>query len=614
MRKNRLLSLLLALVMLFGVVSALGVTAMAEDALDTPYGWWEADSYSKIKWKLIPVSGTNTEVRYYIRGYYEIEGITSTQDAFSVCISFKNNKPYSSTVTTRYLDLVKVENGFATLPSDDFLTFWNVISTTYAADKCKLWFTVYATINYGSNRSDTFRSGRITLSQLKSGVTSICSGPVTYNYQSPNYGLALRYTLNDYAAANVPSSKIRSQWQKSVDGTNGWTDIEGARSPTYTISPDDVDSYLRVVITGDGYAGQIESDPVHVNRQDIRGTVAINPANPKMYDRLTPNLGGAVAGVSANKLHYQWQVLDNNGITFSNIGNEAFYNVSQSDVGKTIRLRVSADGWDGSLYSDSVKIAAGEAFTGVVTVSPSNPVVGNTLTANLPSQYNPNLLHCQWQKYNTTLLQYQNISGATGRTYTPGSADAGSKFRVAVTADLFDGTLYSDPVTVSAASNPPLTGTVTVSPTSPKPGDTLTAKLYDALAVMPSGNLHYQWQRYVKVSGVKWGYRDIPDATDRTYSGDEPAGTKIRVKITADGYDGAVYSELVTYASGGSTYPKGDVDRSGQVGNSDLIMVARHVVHIITLTGEQFTLGDMDNDKVIDNKDIISVARKVVGL
>ncbi|MBQ6539799.1 MAG: dockerin type I repeat-containing protein, partial [Oscillospiraceae bacterium] len=66
--------------------------------------------------------------------------------------------------------------------------------------------------------------------------------------------------------------------------------------------------------------------------------------------------------------------------------------------------------------------------------------------------------------------------------------------------------------------------------------------------------------------------------------------------------------------TGAPSYEKGDVDMSGQVGNSDLIMVARHVVHILTLTGEQFTLGDMDGDGEIGNKDIISLARKIVGL
>jgi hypothetical protein len=281
------------------------------------------------------------------------------------------------------------------------------------------------------------------------------------------------------------------------------------------------------------------------------------------------------------------------------------------------RVKVTADGYSGALTSDYVRVVEGQPpLTGTVTVTPSSPKAGDTLTADftgilatLPAYK----LHYQWQRgADVGSSVFEDIPGATSRDYKPIQDDAGKKHRLAVSADGYDGYVISNVVTV--ASLPPLTGWVTVTPENPKPGDTLTSHIYGALRSISAEKLHYQWQRYVKVSGVKWGYRDIPDATDRTYSGDEPAGTQIRIKITADDYDGAVYSELVTYASGGSSYPKGDVDRSGQVGNSDLIMVARHVVHILTLTGEQFTLGDMNDDKVIDNKDIISVARKVVGL
>ncbi|MBQ6539440.1 MAG: dockerin type I repeat-containing protein, partial [Oscillospiraceae bacterium] len=65
---------------------------------------------------------------------------------------------------------------------------------------------------------------------------------------------------------------------------------------------------------------------------------------------------------------------------------------------------------------------------------------------------------------------------------------------------------------------------------------------------------------------------------------------------------------------GTTSYPKGDVNRDGIVSNSDLILAARHVVSLTTLTGEQFTLGDMNNDGAITNTDIITIARKIVGL
>jgi DNA-directed RNA polymerase subunit RPC12/RpoP len=64
----------------------------------------------------------------------------------------------------------------------------------------------------------------------------------------------------------------------------------------------------------------------------------------------------------------------------------------------------------------------------------------------------------------------------------------------------------------------------------------------------------------------------------------------------------------------GPTGLKGDVDLDGDVDNADLIQIARHVVHIITLTDRRFWAGDMNDDGTIDNQDIILHARKLVGL
>jgi hypothetical protein len=75
--------------------------------------------------------------------------------------------------------------------------------------------------------------------------------------------------------------------------------------------------------------------------------------------------------------------------------------------------------------------------------------------------------------------------------------------------------------------------------------------------------------------------------------------------------DGILY--IIT-ANTAPSYQKGDVNRDGSVSNSDLILVARHVVNLVTLTGEQFTLGDMNGDGQITNTDIITVARMIVGL
>ena len=161
---------------------------------------------------------------------------------------------------------------------------------------------------------------------------------------------------------------------------------------------------------------------------------------------------------------------------------------------------------------------------------------------------------------------------------------------------------------------PALEGTVTISQTDTSNGITLTANLSGAAANIPADKLHYDW-RYVVTTDV-YGRIRPTGGTYKTLT--LPQGDystrRYFVYVTADGYEGYLQSGYVKIDAGSSSYPKGDVDRSGQVGNSDLILVARHVVHLVTLTGEQFTLGDMDDDKQITNTDIILVARRIVGL
>ncbi len=273
----------------------------------------------------------------------------------------------------------------------------------------------------------------------------------------------------------------------------------------------------------------------------------------------------------------------------------------------------------GELYVDrTVTIVTVPALTGTVTISPTNPKTGTTLTANLSgsaASIPASKLHYQWQMYVEVSGRgrYVNINGATKSAYTV-TQSAGARIRLSVTADGYDGELYSNAVTV-AAGVPTLSGSVSISPANPNIGDTLTANLGGIAASILPSLIHYQWQslRTNAITGAT-SFSDISGATGKTYTTSTLASNQYRVKVTADGFDGVLYSDAVKATEGTSSYPKGDVDRSGQVGNSDLIMVARHVVHIITLSGEQFTLGDMDNNKVIDNKDIISVARKVVGL
>ena len=66
------------------------------------------------------------------------------------------------------------------------------------------------------------------------------------------------------------SSKLRYQWQRSTNDGRDWTNIEGATSGQYTPKPADMgkDVHIRVVVTANGYLGEIVGAAVKVSKAD----------------------------------------------------------------------------------------------------------------------------------------------------------------------------------------------------------------------------------------------------------------------------------------------------------------------------------------------------------
>jgi hypothetical protein len=365
-----------------------------------------------------------------------------------------------------------------------------------------------------------------------------------------------------------------------------------------------------------------------------------------LYESKIPMLDTPCSNLSATAL--EWNAVPGASeyryVIWVGASQSSTYPMEYGKHGTTKSTRVDLAGWiepdlyysyelyalssDGSKYKNSpsgntgVRIGSAiladpaEPFvSGTITISPSNPKVGDVIrpafSGVLQQTYNNNAKNIlfEWQTKSPDSTTWKD-SDVTSFGYRVDPEYVGKQIRFCAKRAGYDGFICSNVVTVEDTT---LSGTVTVTPASPKTGDTMTANLYGGLASIPASKIHYKWQVSDEPSsGI---FSTISSATGNTLSNYAFVlpGYGFRVRVTADGYEGEIISNVVTVA-GGSSYPKGDVDRSGQVGNSDLIMVARHVVHIITLSGEQFTLGDMDNDNVIDNKDIISVARKVVGL
>ncbi|GHV88017.1 hypothetical protein AGMMS50267_03770 [Spirochaetia bacterium] len=166
--------------------------------------------------------------------------------------------------------------------------------------------------------------------------------------------------------------------------------------------------------------------------------------------------------------------------------------------------------YSGQLYGDpEFSTYTNTALSGTITISPATATTGTQLTAAYSD--GAGTVSYQWNKDGTA------ISGATGRTYTPG--EAGS-YTVTVSATGFK-SKTSDPVTVTGDTILTLSGTIAISPTAATPGTLLTATYSGG-----TETVSYQWQ--------KDGTDVASGGTGTTYTPDI-AGT-YTVTVSAAGY------------------------------------------------------------------------------
>ncbi len=356
-------------------------------------------------------------------------------------------------------------------------------------------------------------------------------------------GIAERsFTLNASVGTwTGPDNTYAYQWQH--DAGQGYVDIAGASSASYTLRTDDEGSTVRVVIAA--------SNPDATIVEASQPTATVKAAIPVNLD--PPSITGIAqraATLSAsmgtwagdqNLYTYQWQRSTNSGASWSNItgATDLTYSPALSDEGSLIRIAVKASNPDGSLTAQSQPSAVVQAAPPLHTTAPS--VIGTaqrsfTLTASAGSwSGNGNSYTYQWQR-STDGSTWTNIAGATTLTYALGVAEEGSKLRMLVTASNPDGTLTApSAATATVLGAPPqVTSVPAVSGTAQR-SFTLTATpgLWSGI-----GNSYtYQWQR--STDGSTW--TNIAGATTLTYTlvvTDE--GSRVRMLVSASNPDGTL--------------------------------------------------------------------------
>jgi hypothetical protein len=151
------------------------------------------------------------------------------------------------------------------------------------------------------------------------------------------------------------------------------------------------------------------------------------------------------------------------------------YTVRQADVGRRLRVQVTAANAEGSATSTSDPTAIVQAAparprnTAPPTISGTTQV-GQTLTAN-PGSWTgqqPITFSFRWRRCDRNGGSCSDISGATARTYVLTAADEGTTLRVRVTARNSAGTASatSAPTGVVGEAEPPAGATISINDVS----------------------------------------------------------------------------------------------------------------------------------------------------
>jgi hypothetical protein len=194
--------------------------------------------------------------------------------------------------------------------------------------------------------------------------------------------------------------------------------------------------------------------PVNIDPPTITGT-------PRVGEALTAQNG--TWENAPTSFRYRWLRCDQSGFGCSLLAADGqTYRLGQADVGRTMRVRVTAANADGSTNARSqpTDVVASNAAPLTNTARPTITGVarvGDELTANEGTWTgSPTSFSFQWQRCNIDAITCLDVAGATGRTYGVRLADLGFRLRVTVVArkDGRSGTATSAPTAVVEPMTP----------------------------------------------------------------------------------------------------------------------------------------------------------------
>jgi hypothetical protein len=230
------------------------------------------------------------------------------------------------------------------------------------------------------------------------------------------------------------------QWQRcSSQVITACVNISGATAATYFVTPSELNQYLRVAITAINEVGGSTvysgfSEPIAATAPPVNTSAPLVSGSPFETSTITLISKGQWNGVVETQLLTQWQICTT-AVTCADIpaANTATYIATSSDVGKSIRVKITAP------YSQK-NVEAFSNQTPLIKKAHTN-VFAPTLLSYADIGDTIDIFKGAWEGLSITKLSYvwqrcsslsscKNITGATSNTYKPTTSDRGYSLRV----------------------------------------------------------------------------------------------------------------------------------------------------------------------------------------
>jgi dipeptidyl aminopeptidase/acylaminoacyl peptidase len=423
------------------------------------------------------------------------------------------------------------------------------------------------------------------------------------------------------------------EWRRCDTSGASCTAIAGATGASYTLTPADVGSTIRVAVTATSADGAATVQAAQTASVTVSGAPT-NTALPTISG--VPAVGSVLSSLSGTwtgtGITYtrQWQRCDSNGSNCVNISGATgtSYLVASADVGSRLRVAVTATSSAGSATANSAAtavVAAASAPTNSVAPSVSGtPRVGSFLTV-LRGTWSPTTgvtFTYRWQRCDASGGNCSDVAGATSTSYTATSADLGSRLRVVVTGSNAAGsqsaTSAATAAVAAATSTGSTSGTTSTFPrnvTRPRVtgnlahGSTLTADRGSWTGTSPL-SFAYQWERCDDQDEDDCD--EISGATGSTYTlVRADVGSRIRVAITARnsaGTDTETSDATEVVRATGSTPAGGTAPGRSSPASTRTIIGTKRADVILGTSGNDTILPGAGADTVVagDGDDVIN--------